>query len=151
MRLPRGATGFWHASDPPAGMTNLRELTRVIHDAARRTGGQVQGVVSADPGRSFHAFVLAYPDRRLIAVGHVLLPLLALAQPPGEDAVLSFVDDAAVVRSLAVYEPYRLMCPAELSMPVARADLSDLATAEVDQIRYWNPATVGDLLFNSWD
>jgi hypothetical protein len=40
---------------------------------------------------------------------------------------------------------------AEFLRPVNTADLSDLGYAELDQINYWKPATIGELVFNWWD
>ncbi|MEU7455404.1 hypothetical protein [Streptosporangium roseum] len=121
---------------------------------ARRTNGRVLAVDPAGGRRSFHAAILTYRDRgrELELVGHVLLPLLALARRRIEsDMALSFLDDREVSGKLGAYEPYRVPGTAELALPVARADLSELGEAEMDQIRYWRPETVGELVFNFWD
>jgi hypothetical protein len=151
-RLPRGATGFRHAGDPPPSAPDPREFTRIVHDVARRMNGRVLAVDPAGGRRSFHAAMLTYRDRELELVGHVLLPLLALARlRSGSDMTLSFLDDPEVSGKLGAYEPYRVPCTAELTLPVARADLSELGEVEMDQIHYWRPETVGELVFNFWD
>ncbi|MEV4183139.1 hypothetical protein AB0J28_17075 [Streptosporangium canum] len=119
---------------------------------ARRTNGRVLAVDPAGGRRSFHAAILTYRDRELELVGHVLLPLLALARRrSGSDMALSFLDDPEVSGKLGAYEPYRVPGTDELALPVARADLSELGEVEMDQIRYWRPETVGELVFNFWD
>ncbi|WP_156056393.1 hypothetical protein [Streptosporangium roseum] len=64
---------------------------------------------------------------------------------------LSFLDDPEVLGKLGACGPYRVLGMAELALPVARADLSELGEVEMDQIRYWRPETVGELAFNFWD
>jgi len=39
----------------------------------------------------------------------------------------------------------------DLSAPMAEVDLSELAKAELAQVRHWRPEVVSDLLFNWWD
>lgn len=151
-RLPRGSTGFRCAGERPPSAPDPREFTRIVHDVVRRTNGRVLAVDPAEGRRSFHAATLTYRDRELEAVGHVLLPLLALARRRrGSDMTLSFLDDPEVSGKLGACEPYRVLGMAELALPVARVDLSELGEVEMDQIRYWRPETVGELVFNFWD
>ncbi|MDQ1015766.1 hypothetical protein [Streptomyces afghaniensis] len=46
---------------------------------------------------------------------------------------------------------FRLLDVGELSTPLAAADTSGLAEAELEQVRYGRPSTVGELMFNWWD
>jgi hypothetical protein len=46
---------------------------------------------------------------------------------------------------------FRLLDVEELSTPLATADTSELTEAELEQVRYWRPSTVGELMFNWWD
>ncbi|GAP46522.1 hypothetical protein [Streptomyces azureus] len=43
---------------------------------------------------------------------------------------------------------FRLLDIGELIIPLAAADTSELAEAELEQVRYWRPGTVGELMFN---
>jgi hypothetical protein len=38
-----------------------------------------------------------------------------------------------------------------VSAELSGVDLQDLGDAERRQLAYWQPATVGDVLFNFWD
>ncbi|KQW03354.1 hypothetical protein ASD08_44480 [Streptomyces sp. Root369] len=57
--------------------------------------------------------------------------------PPWADAF-----EAAVFRCLQVED---------LSLPMSKVDVAELAEAELAQIRYWRPQGLSDLLFNWWD
>ncbi|MEV7007756.1 hypothetical protein [Streptosporangium sp. NPDC051022] len=157
-RLPRGATGFRDAGEPSAEPMDRREFARVVHAVARRTNGGVLAVDHAETVRSFRSAVLVHRDRKVEVVGHLLLPFLALARPGEEgDMTVSFLDDPDVARALGELGelggcgPYRLLSVAELTLSTSRADLSELAAVELEQLRYWNPGTVGEVLFNHWD
>ena len=39
----------------------------------------------------------------------------------------------------------------ELSRTITKSDLSLLDRAEIEQVKYWKPATIGELAFNWWD
>jgi hypothetical protein len=39
----------------------------------------------------------------------------------------------------------------ELSRPIAKTDLDQLDRAEIEQVKYWKPHTIGELAFNWWD
>ncbi|MBM2622102.1 hypothetical protein JIG36_42025 [Actinoplanes sp. LDG1-06] len=51
----------------------------------------------------------------------------------------------------AAFDGLRVLTPAELDTDITRADLTSLGRDELTQVRYWQPATVGELLFNRWD
>lgn len=39
----------------------------------------------------------------------------------------------------------------DLSLPMSKVDVAELAEAELTQVRYWRPQVLSDLLFNWWD
>jgi hypothetical protein len=63
---------------------------------------------------------------------------------------LEFTDRFALAQILSA-AGYQVLPAAELRQPLTSADLSDLSAHEHEQIRYWKPQTVGELLFNYWD
>ncbi|WP_433361305.1 hypothetical protein [Streptosporangium sp. CA-115845] len=58
---------------------------------------------------------------------------------------VSFLDDPVGERGFGECGPYQLLSEAELVLPMARADLSELMANELE------PATVGEAMFNFWD
>ncbi len=127
-----------------------RELSRIAHAVALRTGGRVLSVEAADAGRSFHAARLRRRGGEFEILAHALLPLLALAEARGDgDMTLAFRDLQGVEPT--GWTPYRLLSADELGTPIDRADLGELSAGELEQIRYWGPGTVGEVLFNFWD
>ena len=83
---------------------------------------------------------------------HVTVPFIAFARPrAGGDATLTFVNHPGLAAVLADLTDARALTVDQLGTPLSQADLSALDRAEQDQIGYWAPATVGELLFNFWD
>ena len=46
---------------------------------------------------------------------------------------------------------WHVLSRAEAARPLSSGSLVELAESEVEQVRYWNPATLGEVLFNHWD
>lgn len=151
MKLPAGATGFTRPGQ--AVHYDARPFLTACHDAARRTGGTI--TTSQEPGvtPNFHAVVIAYGHERLAVLRHALLPLAAFAQAPRDHVALppAFIDHPRLAQIIGESTGCPVLSTAELRQPLKPADLSQLTTAEHEQIRYWKPATVGELLFNYWD
>lgn len=151
MKLPAGATGFIRPGQ--AGDYDARYFLAACHDAARRTGGTV--TASQKPGGTpnFHAVVIAYEHERVAVLRHALLPLAAFAQVTRDHVTLppAFIDHPRLARIVGETTGCLVLSAADLRQPPASADLSQLTAAEHEQIRYWEPATVGELLFNYWD
>ncbi|WP_435151543.1 hypothetical protein [Micromonospora aurantiaca (nom. illeg.)] len=154
MRLPPGATGF-HA---PGGRADVRAFTAVCHHAARALGATIAGVTPAGVTPSFHTVDIAAARhhvavlRHVTVLRHVAVPFIAFARPrAGGDATVTFVDHPGLAAVLATLTDARVLTVDRLGMPLSQADLSALDRAEHDQIGYWTPATVGELLFNFWD
>ena len=148
MRLPPGATGF-HA---PGERADVRAFTAVCHHAARAIGATVTGVAPARVAPSFHAVDIAEAGHAVAVLRHVTVPFIAFARPrAGGDATLTFVNHPGLAAVLADLTDARALTVDQLGTPLSQADLSALDRVEHDQIGYWKPATVGELLFHFWD
>lgn len=152
MRLSRGVTGFWMAGQATLPDIDQRELRSACHRAARLTGGHLIGYTPACPARSFVAVSVAYPDRERAVLCNLHWPLTAMAEPIGPDEVVPvFVHDPELARAISRVSRFRTLTPTELATPLDECDLSELGDAELAQIRYWKPRTVGETVFNCWD
>lgn len=148
MRLPPGATGF-HATGERA---DVSAFTAVCHHAARAIGATVTGVTPAGGTPSFHTVDIAAARYHVAVLRHVTVPFIAFAHPrAGDDASVTFVDHPGLAAVLDTLTDARVLTADRLGIPLSQADLSALDRAEHDQIGYWAPATVGELLFNFWD
>ncbi|SER78391.1 hypothetical protein SAMN05216188_115172 [Lentzea xinjiangensis] len=128
----------------PAGVGEFRGL---VHEAARRAGGEVTRWCEPEVTPNFYAAHVEYGDHRpgvavlrshagdvALAVGHDRQPLV-------------FADDAALLSVLSELG-LRVRTSAELRRPFQAAEWPLL---DVRDVRYWRPHTVGEALFNRWD
>lgn len=154
MELPRGITGFRHSDDEPLPATDLKAFREHCFSAARSLSGRVK-LVEMPYSRgttNFATAVLELPEGAVVVLLNAHFPIIGFARPPREGQVLFHFMDmpglADLFRSLGVYE---VVTAPDLERPIVEEDLSRLGPAEMEQVRYWRPARVGDLLFNDWD
>jgi hypothetical protein len=150
MKLPAGATGF----DSPSGNTgtDLAPFSTACHQAARAIGGTVADVIPAGVTPNFHTVEIAQPGSHTAVLRHTTLPFVALAEPrlPG-DATLTFIDRPHLAAVIQTGSDLQVLTTEQLHAPISTADLTGLGPHEHDQIAYWQPHTIGELLFNFWD
>lgn len=123
----------------------MKDFVATLHQVARELGGEVVGV---ERYRGIcTTFVRGSIQKRFGGTTDVLshrdLPLFALAAH-GTD---TFVDDA----ELRAAWPHPLMTLEELNADSSRTSPEVLAITSVRDLRYWNPLTVGQVVFNYWD
>jgi hypothetical protein len=152
--LPGGVTGFWDRGDEPLTVTDVRAFRGHCHDAARRAGGRVVSVTRPNPEglcRNFAVGVFALPAGEVAAVLNAHHPLVAFADPPADgETSLRFRDCPELAAALGSFGVYRVASAAELEQPPTPAALGDLSEVEREQVAYWEPQRVGDVVFNWW-
>ena len=150
--LPQGVTGFRHAEEPPLSEISIRSLETACWEAARRLHGSVLSTRPAGIATNFHTFEISLPEQKVSILCNAHFPLIGFAEPiaPGQQ-VFSFVDVsglAAVLKSIGGLE---VLTAGELKSPLVQESISDLSPAELKQVAYWRPQTVGEVIFNCWD
>jgi hypothetical protein len=150
-RLPRGITGF----DATDHRVSVLSFTTACHAAARQLRGRVQHVRDAagQVTPNFHEALVSWNDGaeavRVLCNAHH--PMIAFASPTNceGDTRLDFVDCPEVAGPLrAEFHILSLETVCAGTSPEALVQLGD---AELDQMRYWKPQRIGDLIFNFWD
>ncbi|RGC70869.1 hypothetical protein C5N14_00005 [Micromonospora sp. MW-13] len=147
MKLPPGATGF---NPPPGDQADLRAFTAICHQAARTVDATVTGVTPADVTPNFHTIDITHPEHHITVLRHTALPFIAFAHPR-DDLTITFVDHPDLAAAIISLTDTQVLTVDQLRTPLSQVDLSALAPGEHDQISYWKPTTVGELLFNFWD
>ncbi|MGC3862294.1 hypothetical protein ACPSM1_19140 [Micromonospora chersina] len=149
MKLPPGATGF---SPPPGDQADVRAFTAVCHHAAHAIDATVTGVTPAGATPNFHTVEITHVQHHIAVLRHTTAPFIAFARPHANgDAIQTFVDHPDLAAAITNLTDAQVLTVDQLQTPVAQVDLSALDSHEHDQINYWKPTTLGDLLFNSWD
>ncbi|MFF5185675.1 hypothetical protein ACFY30_18140 [Streptomyces sp. NPDC000345] len=152
IRVARGATGFWGYDDAALPQVDVVAFKTACHAVARSIRGTVAEVAPAGATPNFHAALITAPGIRSSVLCHEVLPVVAFAASPPQAGV-PLTNFASPQAWADAFERggFRLLDVDELSTPLATADTSELAEAELEQVRYWRPSTVGELMFNWWD
>jgi hypothetical protein len=147
--LVRGHVGL-------AAVTDVKAFRRACYEAARRTSGELAEFrISDEPTPNFHQAIIAHPDGNVAVVCVRDTPLLALAVPrvidftPARDAgPLTFVDRPDLAAALEATPGFRLLTATELNGPIDTAKWPRINRYDM---RFWQPRTLGEALFNYWD
>ena len=149
MKLPPGATGL---NAPLEGEADLRAFTAVCHDAARAIGATVTAVTPAGVTPNFHRIDMTHAQHQIAILRHTALPSIAFAEARASShATVTFVNHHDLATAITNLTDAQVLTVDELQTSLSQVDLCALEPHEHDQINYWKPTTVGELLFNFWD
>ncbi|KOG90863.1 hypothetical protein [Streptomyces varsoviensis] len=149
-RLERGATGFRHRKDPPLPSTDPRACRAAWYYAARAASGDVDDFAEGECSRNFHTATLTNRHGPHTALFHAHHPLVAFVAAPAHAYTDEFQEPPAWSAVLNA-SGFTVLSAAQLLSPLTPAATSALSPAELHQITYWQPPTIGATLFNSWD
>ena len=145
--LPKGITGFGDKTVPPLFPLDPSPFRTLCYAAARLHGGAVASFDTDLVGENFYWARLQIRNASFFLLENGYHPWLALAEKM-EWGQISFSD---FPYELPFTDPsFRLLTKKELHQPWQN-HVSRLGTAEITQIRYWKPATIGEIIFHFWD
>jgi len=150
-RLPKGVTGF----DAPDQDVAAETFTAACQAAARQIGGRVHKVQSAyeQVTPNFHQALIAFRYGteivRVLCNAHYPIVAFATPQPNERDTRLEFRDCPELADVLRA--DYTILSRAEACAGVSNEVVAQLGAAETNQMRYWRPQRIGDVVFNYWD
>ncbi|WP_327047984.1 hypothetical protein OG320_08950 [Microbispora sp. NBC_01189] len=149
MKIPRGATGIFDRRDKPSWIS-FDEVVSTAHLVALALHLRVRQV--ADGQGSFWPFVIEDSKRPIAMLFHKVIPVVALAEPPGPGGMeYDFIDHDQISDMLLNSSPFRVLGKEMLDAPIESCDLAELGRIERKLVSFWEPNTVGELLFNLWD
>ena len=147
MILPRGITGFGGINTNPPLFLDEKAFRRMCHALARENGGAVTEVDTDTAVRNFYSAKLSRYDQSVFLLQNIHYPYAAFAQ---REASGRFVLTQQPEWLQLPEGSVRFLSPSELIRDWH--DLcGELSPEELEQIHYWNPQTVGEIVFNTWD
>ncbi len=151
MIVRTGITSFyWRKKLPEFPFDDFK---RIVYACAARLDFLITDVRERDITPNFHDAILNGNGERVHVLGHSNFPIFAFAEPREDySCELVFRDMDSVSNLLEEMFPYVAVAKLEeLSRQITDYDLSQLDRAELEQVKYWKPATIGQLVFNWWD
>ena len=147
MILPRGITGFGGINTNPPLFLDEKAFRRMCHALARENGGAVTEVDTDTAVRNFYSAKLSRYDQSVFLLQNIHYPYAAFAQ---RDTSGGFIWISQPEWLQLPEGSVRFLSPSELTRDWH--DLcGELAPEELEQIHYWNPQTVVEIVFNTWD
>ena len=147
MILPRGITGFWGTDTAPPPHLDEKAFCQMCYSIAMENGGVVTEVDTDTAARNFYSAKLSRYDQSVFILQNIHYPYIAFAQ---RDAASRFVLISPPDWLQLSDDPVRVLSPNELNQDW-HGLCGELSPEELEQIRYWNPQTVGEIIFNTWD
>ncbi|WP_068604431.1 hypothetical protein [Paenibacillus swuensis] len=149
--LSSGITGFLPA--PSVKENTFKQLCYSIFDS------RVIDYIGSDPGKNFYECIVKDKVRNI----HILLngqyPFIALTSTREINVhYFPFIDEPEIAKPFKQY--YKLLTPNQLNEPLRYTQQGEqiivinentLHQNELIQLVYWEPKTVGDVVFNYWD
>jgi len=154
MIVQRGITSFFNWDE--RGVIpefSIAEFKSIVFAVAAPLGYAVSSVAERGVTPSFHSALLSKGDNAVSILGHSTYPIFAFAEPlQMHSCQLRFVDSEPLSREIATLFPdVTVATTTELNRKLADNDLAKLDAAELEQVKYWEPKSVGDVAFNWWD
>ena len=147
MILPRGITGFGSINTVPPLFLDEKAFCRMCHALALENGGAVTEVDTDPAIRNFYSAKVSRYGQSVFLLQNIHYPYAAFAQ---RDTSGGFI---------WISQPEWLQLPEGLVRFLSPSELTrdwhdlcgELSPEELEQIHYWNPQTVGEIVFNTWD
>ena len=147
MILPRGITGFGSINTDPPLFLDEKAFCRMCHALAQENGGAVTEVDTDTAIRNIYSVKLSRHDQSVFVLQNIHYPYAAFAR---RDTSGGFIWISQPEWLQLPEGSVRFLSPSELTRDWH--DLcGELSPEELEQIHYWNPQTVGEIVFNTWD
>ena len=147
MILPKGITGFGGVDTAPPPHLDEKAFCQMCYSIAMENGGTVTEVDMDTATRNFYSAKLSSYDQSIFVLQNIRYPYIAFAQryTSGRFVLISPPDWLQLPDG-----PVRVLSSNELNQDW-HGLCGELSPEELEQIRYWNPQTVGEIIFNTWD
>ncbi|ALC89506.1 hypothetical protein AM500_06695 [Bacillus sp. FJAT-18017] len=141
-----GVTGF-----EPAPSVDSDDFKKTMMSIYR---SRVVDFSPSTPGRNYHMCTFITEEDKIRILLNARYPFLAFSKIDS----LEFIEGLDLAGMLG--EHYRILGQDELSVPLrfknkgknfAITNENTLHQSDLQQIAYWKPSTVGEVVFNNWD
>jgi hypothetical protein len=157
MKLPNGITGFYNSKNNQPLKVDGKQFKQVCFTITTQSGGKVLEFKEPQYPINFYDVEVKVFDNHF----HILLnehyPYLAFASVV-EFGKINFIDVPELLKQFSSF--YKVLDVKELNEPLVLKlgskkgilqNDNDLNSAELEQVAYWKPERIGEVIFNYWD
>jgi hypothetical protein len=148
MILPNGVTGFSDTEANNPLKVDGKQFKQLCFDLAARNGGKVLAYNTPQYPANFYFAQIENLGNTFYVLLNEHYPYLAFASVV-EPGTIQFIDKPDLNEPFSPF--YRVWSAVELNLPQTMVSKSELNTAEIKQLAYWKPESVGQIIFNYWD
>lgn len=157
MKLPNGITGFCKSEVDLPPQVDEKQFKQICFNIVLRNGGKVKKFNSSGYITNFYSTQIELFDKQFFILLNEHYPFLAFASNV-EYCDIKFLDMPILFEQFSTY--YKVIKTEKLNESVILRPGSkngilqnehELNSAELKQIAYWKPETIGNIIFNYWD
>ncbi|MBX9996078.1 hypothetical protein [Priestia aryabhattai] len=157
MELLNGVTGFYQDPKDKPPTTSLKQFKVHSYEVARTYNGELLECGDTDVHSNFLVGVLKINKKKVYVLLNKHYPLVTFASSVDNKEIF-FVNDTQLCLFFSSF--YRVLCAGLLNEgliythhkgSVLIKNDNELNNAELTQIAYWKPSTLGEILYNYWD
>lgn len=152
MELPYGVSGFYHSDEPKPPDMEVGKYKKLCDALANELNGELTDFNDSLYPANFHKAHFKFPEREICLLMNKHYPLLAFAVTVETMKIefLDFPQGAQVIPDEYSVLPVAALA-AKVTEQMGEKLEHELNKGTVQQIRYWKPETVGQIIFNFWD
>ncbi|MBY0097999.1 hypothetical protein [Mesobacillus maritimus] len=150
MILPNGVTGFYDSESKKPPQVNGKLFKQLCFEFASWNGGKVIDFNEPKYPRNFYFAKFEIHNNQFFVLLNEHYPYLAYASVV-EFGNITFIDKPVSHENFSDF--YKVLGKVDLEAPINQNLVvnSELNRAELEQLAYWKPETVGQIIFNYWD
>ncbi|PGK52037.1 hypothetical protein CN918_30060 [Priestia megaterium] len=157
MRLPSGITGFYNTRETRPPSLPAKEIKKQCYAVIQHAGAKVISFSKATYPKNYYTICLQLNNKQLYMLINEHYPFAAFATKL-EDGDIVFTDCPPLFEACTPY--FTVLSQEVLLSPInfrdglltTRFQLdNELTEVEYEQLMYWNPTILGEIIFNSWD
>ena len=145
MKLPNGITGF---SNGGLETYDKQLFKRLCYGIVNRTGGEVLDWKDACYPRNHSRILALFGEEHFFIFVNETHPYIGFANI-AEDSIVRYMDMPLLEAQFAL-NSYTVLSKEELERPFLLTE-HNLGEEEIQQVRFWRPSTLGEVIFNEWD
>lgn len=157
MKLPNGITGFYSSKNNRPSKVDGRQFRQVCFSITTRFGGKVLDFKEPEYPTNFYKVDVKLYNKQFHILLNEYYPYLGFASVV-EFENIKFIDVPDLSREFSSF--YKVLSVNELHKPLVIKQNSekiiiqndnDLNSAELEQVAFWKPERIGEVIFNYWD
>ncbi|MFP7736181.1 hypothetical protein ACLHDF_22800 [Priestia aryabhattai] len=157
MNLPNGITGFYSSIENKPNEINENHFKDRCFNVVRKNGGRILEIDELNFTTNFLKVKVNIFNREIHVLLNAYYPFLALTSTV-EFRYINFINDPVLSKNFMPF--YKVLSKEELNEPLdirkrkgklSLENKNKLNSSELEQLFYWKPKTVGEVIFNFWD